>query len=246
MKEGTKENKGIVQWLINNKIRICVGICVFYLGIIGFIAWVNKDNENLPENLYYVSQIVSAMFVIAGTAIAVIQYIFNSNTARNNADKQRKIEAAKMADEFRRNVIPLINNLSIAYSNTELRKDIIDYLNNSRLEYFNRDEVRRLFPGDTCLQYRVQIAKNYLMQTSEEFRHLDERYRCNKEMTETERKRLGSSLNEMIWDSLINVSGMSTELSNTLEYMCICFNTNIADDETVYQSLHNVFFWQCI
>lgn len=182
------------------------------------------------------------MFVIVGTVIAVIQYTFNSNTARNNADKQRKIEAAKMANEFRKNVIPLINDLSIAYCNPELRKEIIDYLDASDLEHFNQGEVRKLFPGNRCLLYRIQIAKNYLMKTSEEFCKLDEQYQCDTGMSEKEREKLKKKLNDMVLESLVKVSGMCTQLSNSLEYMCICFNTNIADDKTVYQSLHNVFF----
>ena len=32
------------------------------------------------------------------------------------------------------------------------------------------------------------------------------------------------------------------DLLNKLEYFCICFNSGIADEDTVYQSLHNAFF----
>lgn len=212
------------------------------MGTIGVSAWINRANENLLEILYYISQIISALFVVVGTAIAVIQYIFNSNTARNEADKQRKVEAAKMADEFRRNVIPMINDLSVAYSDDKLRKEIIDYLDNSNLERFDREEVRRLFPKDACLQYKIQIAQNYLMKTSNEYKQLVEQQKRSNELSEEEKTTIEVKLRNMVWDAYRKVSEMSTDLSNSLEYMCICFNTNIADDETVYQSLHNVFF----
>ena len=59
MKKITKEKKSVVQWLISNKIRICVGICVLYLGIIGVVTLFYIDSGNLLEILYYVSQILS-------------------------------------------------------------------------------------------------------------------------------------------------------------------------------------------
>lgn len=242
MKKITKEKKSVVQWLISNKIRICVGICVLYLGIIGVVTLFYIDSGNLLEILYYVSQILSALFVIVGTAIAVIQYIFNSDTARIEADKQRKIEAAKMADEFRKTVIPLVSKLSVAYSDKTLRKEVIDYLNDAELDLFNKEEVKKMFPGDLSLQYRVQIAKNYLTKTSEKFRELDTKFRTDNSLSDKQRKDLENQLNGMVAEAYSEVSVVSTELSNTLEYMCICFNTNIADDKTVYQSLHNVFF----
>lgn len=174
--------------------------------------------------------------------MAVLQYIFNSNTAKNEADKQRKIEAANMANEFRQNVIPLINKLSIAYCDDILYKEIIDYLDKSKLIYFNKDEVDRLFPNDKYIQYRVLIAKNYLIQTNKEAKELFEKYEKDKNLTVKERQELNKQLKELLSDSYSVVSSMCNDLSNSLEYMCICFNTNIADDETVYQSLHNVFF----
>lgn len=236
------EHVGLVQLLIKNKIKLCVLLCIVYLIIMGVFAWINRGDDSLLESLYYVSQIISALFVVVGTAIAVIQYIFNSDTARRDADKQRNLEAAKMADEFRKNVIPLISDLSVAYCDEKFNKEIIDYLDGANLEHFNKEELDRLFPENGYIQYRVQLARNYLVQTDEEFTKLENEYRNNTKLTKRDKDKIAEKLNDMILDSLVKVSQISTELSNSLEYMCICFNTNIADDKTVYQSLHQVFF----
>ena len=244
MKKVRKKNDktGIIQWLINNKIFVCVLFGILYMGSICIYGWINHNDVKLIENLCYVSQIISGFFVIVGTVIAVAQYVFNSNTARNEADKQRKMEAARMADEFRKNVIPMISRLSNAYTDDKLQREIIEYLDNSKLIHFNKDEMDKLFPRNKYMQYRTMVAQNYLLETNNEFRQLVKKCSDNKDEIQEERQNIERQIKKYMFDAITELGALSMELSNSLEYMCICFNTNIADDETVYQSLHTVFF----
>ena len=232
----------MVQWLINHKILVCIFLGVLYWGYICVFGWIGRNDSKLIEELGYVSQIISGFFVIIGTVIAVAQYVSNSNIARNEADKQRKMEAARMADEFRKNVIPMISRLSIAFTSDKLQKEVIEYLDNAKLVHFDKDEVERLFPEKRYMQLRALVAQHFLLRTSDEFRKLTNKYKNDKDITIEERKELSEQMTQYVFEATMELGALSMELSNSLEYMCICFNTNIADDETVYQSLHAVFF----
>jgi hypothetical protein len=236
------EKSGMVQWLINHKILVCIFLGVLYWGYICVFGWIGRNDSKLIEELGYVSQIISGFFVIIGTVIAVAQYVSNSNIARNEADKQRKMEAARMADEFRKNVIPMISRLSIAFTSDKLQKEVIEYLDNAKLVHFDKDEVERLFPEKRYMQLRALVAQHFLLRTSDEFRKLTNKYKNDKDITIEERKELSEQMTQYVFEATMELGALSMELSNSLEYMCICFNTNIADDETVYQSLHAVFF----
>lgn len=232
----SKSDLKIMKFINEHKKMICIIIAVAYTVLMGIIAYfVGLDNFGL-EILYYVSQIISGVFVIMGVAVAVIQYTYNSNEKRIEDEKQKRIEGAKMADEFRKTVIPLINKLSKAYSNENLRKNIVDYLNEADLTDFDINEMNRLFPEDLYVKYRVQVALNYGYETNEKL----------KEMLRGDLKELDSEQKKVVDDIMMNemyeVGKLCTELSNILEHMCICFNAEIADDLTVYQSLHKVFF----
>ena len=231
---------GMVSVLREKKILICCLLGGAYLAFIGGFAWYYIDTDNLLEILYYVSQIFCGGFVVVGAVIAVIQYVFNSNEAKAENNKQRTIEAARLADEFRKTALPLINELCIAFSETKLLSEIIEYLDKQQLEQFNKEELDKLFPQEKWMEYRIEIAKNYLLRKDTEFKALDEQYNATKDSFQ--KRTLAQKLNEALYEGHKKVSEMSNELANTLEYMCICFNTNIADDETVYQSLHKVFF----
>lgn len=236
------EKGNFIQNLLQNKVLISVLLCVIYFGSIAGFWFFYRANNNTLELLCYISQIIGGFFVVVGTVIAVLQYVFNSKSARDDADKQRKMEAAKMADEYRKNIIPLINSLSIAYTSTRFKKEIIDYLDSANLVEFNKHELERLFPEKKWMSYRVLLAQNYLLQTDENFKQLNYKYNHDNNLTNEEKNTIAKELNTALMGALVEISDRSTELSNSLEYMCICFNTNIADDETVYQSLHKSFF----
>lgn len=228
-----------VEAVTHNKICITLIVLIIYLAIMVVVCVTSSWNW---EKIYYISQIISGVFVVGGLVVSILQYtasnIYNS-ILRN---QERKIKAAEMANEFQRTVIPLISKLSQAYSDEKLKEAIIDRLDSSQLTHFNKEELERIFPKNLYIIYRAQVARHYAMEVDSKFEELDNKYRTDKSLTEEEKEQLGKVLSMKICEYVQEVSAICTELSNMLEYMCICFNTNIADDTTVYQSLHKVFF----
>lgn len=102
-------------------------------------------------------------------------------------------------------------------------------------------EIDKLFPNDKYKEYKVLLAENYASEKDEEYKELKKKVN-NPAISAKDKAILNAQIAEKRTKYYKFVSGKATELANLLEYMCICFNTNIADDKTVYQSLHKVFF----
>lgn len=243
MKKIKEKVEDLIKIVNEHKKILCMMIVFIYIIIMVVSVGILGIKRESMEGLYYISQIVCGGFAIVGVAVAIIQYTFNSNVNRIEAKKQKKIEAAKMANEFRIKVIPSINKLAIAYSSEKFRKNIIQYLEGKTLNGFDKSELDRLFPEDEYIKYRVELGVNYAMETNQEFRMRLVRYLNDKKMGETEKSSIKRELDDMVNESVYEIGVICTELANMLEYLCICFNTDIADEKTVYQSLHKVFFY---
>ena len=156
-------------WVNEHKKVICCSL-VFIYAIVMFGLLISRgfDITNL-EYVYYVSQIISGAFVIAGVAVAVIQYTFNSNERRIEEEKQRRIEAAKLAKEFKESIIPSVNTLAVAFNNKDLQENIIQYLDSMDLDGFNKSELDQLFPKEKYEEYKGQIVQQRYQYGSTEF-----------------------------------------------------------------------------
>lgn len=238
-----KKSTKVMEWINNHKKRLSLGIVLVYMIVLFVFGYINREDVALLENLYYVSQILVGLFATVGTVVAIIQYTFNSNIARQDAEKQKIVEAAKMANEFRKTVIPLMNKLAIAYSDDELNKKVIKYLEQADLQKFNKSELEKLFPNESYIKYRVGLGYHY---ASEVYPHFQDKAKelllLEKNGSTDQAENVRKEVYNMVRDAALEVSGYCTELSNTLEYLSICFNTNIADEKTVYQSLHKSYF----
>ena len=215
-----REKRGLVDFFIHHKLCICIIISLLYFGTIGFFIFHKTE----LGKIYYATQILVSFFAIVGTIVAVFQYVSNSNIAKVEADKQKKIEAARLANDFRGDALPLINKLIKAYAMSDLEEKVLKVLEKSNLKDFNKNEVDSIFGEKNVVNIRILIGENYL--------------KNNKSNLENSKE----DSTVQILDAVKEVGHLATDISNLLEYYCICFNTNIADDETVYQSLHDVFF----
>lgn len=181
------------------------------------------------EKSYYISQIIAALFAIIAGLIALAQYIANNKEIDDTRKRQRIVEAAELANLYRKEVIPLSSKLSKIYSNSKQLKEITVTLRKQDLILFNKKECTNIFGENKLTEWITECTYSSLLLKKEnlanEIQSID---------NETLKKLLDTEMEEVA--SLIN------NLANTLEYFSIKLNTNIADKKTVYQSLHKNFF----
>lgn len=232
MSRPTEDNRGIIEKLASHKRLIVVVIAVIYSIIIILPRFLNKQYG--LEKAYYISQILVGVFVIGGTVIALLQYISSYYQHKENKRNETKVEAAKLANMFVQEVIPEINKLTELYSLANLNDEIIKFLYKKDLENFDCEEVKRIFSDVD--KYMSRLASAYMEKyESDQLDIISQKYKDNK----------GKNTHEymiILLDCIPKVSWMCSSLGNTLEYFAICFNSGVADDETVYQSLHEIFF----
>lgn len=230
--EEYKPTKGLSIITSNKKVvaSIFIAAYIFVTVIVYYI--VHKD----LESTYYISQIIGGIFIVSGLVVSVLQYTAAYVDKLVLNEKEKKIRAAEMANEFQAEIIPLSITISAAYAKSGLNSKLLPKIENMKLEMFDRDEVLRIVSEQEISNAFSQLCAGYLIDHYE-----GKNIVKNEDGTIVEMKidRLEMAhAKEKMDASLIN-------LANKLEYFSICFNSGIADEDMVYQSLHKAFF-QCV
>lgn len=213
--EKTKETK--ISKLNKHKFVVfCTIICgYFVICLIPFL--VLGIGHGALEKAYFISQIVSGIFVIAGVAVALIQYLSNNEELVGERRRQSIIKAAELADEYCHEIIPYSNQIAQLYSDGKLEK-ILGDVQRENLTMFNKEEMEEKFGKGIFDIWFKEAVSQYARE-----------------------HKLKMDQPENIKKAIEATAEFFTNFSNRLESMCIKLNTGIADEATVYQSLHSDF-----
>lgn len=216
MAQNTKEATFISR-LNKKKIAICCVVLCIYICVCLVPFIMLGLGHGALERAYYISQILSGFFVIAGVAVALIQYLSNNEELEAERKRQSVVKAAELADEYCNEIIPYSDKLAFLYSEGKLNK-LLDRIKQEDLTMFNSEEMKDKFGGE--------IFDTWIIDMTERYAQL---YDLNLQDYEN-------------YKTVIDeVSKLLVGFANRLELMCIKLNTGIADEGTVYQSLHANF-----
>lgn len=230
--EEYKPTKGLSIITSNKKVIASTFIASYIFVIIIVYNFVHKD----LEATYYVSQIIGGIFIVSGLVVSVLQYTASYVDKLVVNEKEKKIRAAEMANKFQEEIIPLSITISAAYAKSGLNSKLLTKIRTRKLEMFDRDEVLRIVSDQERLNAFSQLCVGYLLD-----HHEGKSIVKNEDRTVVEMKfdRLEMEHARETMDTFL------ISLANKLEYFSICFNSGIADEDTVYQSLHEAYF-QCV
>lgn len=219
---------------MKNKRKITVVSIGLYITVLIIAYFLEGKSE---ENLYYISQILASIIVVSGLFVSVLQYIDTSLTNADIRKREKKVKAAEMANNFQKDLLPLMNVLSRAYSDANLRDEVLEKIKQADPQMFNREEVGKIFSEKEIARIFTKLQGAYLYRF----------YKPEKEEVDPETGKITSvRFNEKNIDEAADkLSDTIMALANGMEYFSINFNSGIADDDTVYQSLHGVFF-RCV
>lgn len=221
----------VLKVITEHKTIISILLLLLYVLTIGSIFLYNN---NLEET-YFISQIICGIFVVGGLVVSVLQYTASCVDNTVLRDQEKKIRAAEMANKFQAEMIPELNVLAGAYRCSKLDEKVLDKLKEKELKLFDKDEVDRILAEIRISQEQILsglYAGCIIYDGKISIKNVKESGKVN---ISDEDKKMAE---DKIWENI-------NQLSNKLEYFGICFNSGIADEDTVYQSLHNVFF-QCV
>ncbi len=216
----------------NKKLISSVIIIAYILIIIAVFFICNKSLEDTN----YVAEIISGIFVVAGLVVSVLQYTASCVENSILRDQEKKIKAAEMANQFQAEIIPLLNTLTRAYKESGLDKSVLNTIENAEMVMFNKEEVDGIIKEAKCDVGRAftGLCVGHLIYNGKVKIPDKESVNAKFEISPEDKTSAEREISQCI-----------NELSNKLEYFGICFNSGIADEETVYQSLHHVFF-ECV
>lgn len=218
------------------KIIIIIMIIVLVMAISFVIS--KRIESGFAENLYYITQIISALFVIGGVVIAVWQYILSSR--RENELRQEEIEEVKrirnkeaieLTKFYKDNIINKISIITTVYRETNIM-EILGKIHVDSMVDFDKAELDKLLPAAD--KRRIEDIRKSKEFNDRVLSHADY-FGFNLEKVQDKDK---EALEKYIISSF---KAMSQELLNNLEYFAISFNCRIAEEKIVYQSLHQTY-----
>lgn len=212
--------------------RVITGICVsVYVTVLVIGYFVEAKSLN---DLYLISQIIASVIVVSGLIVSVLQYVDTSLSNSDIRKREKKVKAAEMANNFQKDLMPLMNALTKLYSDAKLNDTVINKIKQSNIKMFNKEEVNEIFSQEEVVNVLVKLQVAYLIEHYKP-QNVDRDKETGEihEVTYSEKDKM---------EAMHSISSIIGELSNGLEYFSINFNSGIADEDTVYQSLHGVFF----
>ena len=229
----------------------CIIIFLYIVGIV-IVGILCKD----MESVCYFSQIYSALFVVCGVVIAMMQYIITSNEQTNTRkrelelrekemleiEKDRIQNAINLANYYKDNILDNIFIIDSIYEDTGI-KTILENIKLEDMIEFDQHELKKLLSADKQKQiaeivnsdtFRNAVAKNSIIYGFAEQAKI---------ITTTENDegqvQKNLTINEMeLFREYSNILNM---LLNNTEYFAMNFTHKTADESVVYQSLHTTY-----
>ena len=207
------------------------------------------------EAVYYVTQIIASLAVIAGTIIALIQYIFNSKQAEasrkrelelhelevKELEKDRIQKAIDLSEYFKDHILYYMNMLKYVYDKAGV-SDILNDIPRSNIAHFDTPEMERNISAsnrDFLQTVRFEPKfKDALAFASTVSGFWPE---CREVYIDKDGDWVKSQVLIKESELTYRFGIMLQDLLNNLEYFAMAFTHETADASVIYQSIHRSY-----
>jgi len=150
---------------------------------------------------------------IIGTIVLIITAYYAHKQYEEQKKHSRIAKAAELAKHFKDSAIPSISKLEELFFNSQSLKPVCDRIDIDKIDSFTRTELTSFITENDLQLYISALAL-----------------------------KISDVIKDIPKEEDVFFYKLASRCLNDLEYFCINFNSNIADSDTVYQSLHQVFF----
>lgn len=261
MNNKQKEKRRFFLFLISKKIWVTLFITVIFLVISFLVPYIynNVVSDSIymyMELCYYISQVISALFVILGVVIALLQYIsatYESQALREremelhekeiiDLEKDRVQKAIDLAGYYKDNILHNIFIIDSIYKDMKIM-DILDKIKIIDMKEFDRKELGELLKPEEVAKIAdimnqdtfisALIINSQIYGFAENGFQVIEVVNSNGDVE----KRVKCNKNILIRE----YSNILNNALNNAEYFAMNFTHNTADETVVYQSLHTTY-----
>lgn len=238
--------------------------------LVGFFAAIELGkyfiNTNTDPKLSHIEiyghafQIVSVIYLMVGSVIAVWQYYLTSRSELQKNNRDNVTKAVELAGYYKDNILKSFLPVRYVYEETGIM-DILIKIDPEKMICFDRKELEKLLSVDDIQKLKDQYTQpkfleavleaNYifdlqLQNDNDQLLHFLQQKDLKKDKTEENDTNILKSMDKMIGLAMSKVinSYMAKEVSgllNNLEYFALYFTHNAADQSVVYQSLHKSY-----
>lgn len=251
--------KKIKNYLLNH--RLPVTICLIFLGILAILlpqmilrhcmaGTVDCNNELTGiEIIAYSAEIVSAIYLILGTIIAIWQYYVSSNKHLEKIQKDQIQKAIDLAEYYKDNILSGYTALKLVYAKSGLQ-NILDKINNKDIKNFDSIELNELLTENQIAEYKsILNSEKFVKSVFEVYQLLGlELKGCqikNDEVSISEEQKkicFEVNPNQLANDFLKNYV---SNILNNVELFAMYFIHNIADESVIFQSIYPTYLELC-
>lgn len=229
------------KWLLGH--RKLVTICIIVISILLMISSsllffkFQKEQNVYVELLYYITQIISSIFVISGVVIAIWQYYLSCMDSNRNIDVICVQKAIDLSEYYKDNILAYIAAMEYIFDNSGI-SEIFSKIDKSNIEHFDQKELfiyikdedrKKLKKIQNTVKFSEVIANAnaiYNLGLNDELIKLCRKAGC----TKFEQTQISTFLGKLI-----------TKILNNMEYFSMHFTHNVADETVVYKSLHQTY-----
>lgn len=239
-----KKYESKMEWFKEHRMLIIM-ICMIVFSLIFVISFVLiKDDSCINkrlENVYYISQIFVALFVISGTIVAVWQYCLSSKSEIKQTQIIQVQKAIDLSEYYKDNILGKYRVVRYVYE----KAGIIEILQKIRIddmvEFDEKELNSRLSPHDReklkTIQDSMEFAEAIL--DANIIYGLDLNVQVKKSIdVETEEKTIQVVIEPLVVGFM---SSIVVDLLNSMEFFAMHFKHNTADSSVLYRSLHQTY-----
>lgn len=221
---------------------VTVSVIVFSIIFMFLSALILKNFKGSGfeyiEILYYTSQIVSAIFVISGVAIAVWQYYLSYVESRRNKDLIWVQKAVDLSEYYKDNILCYIAAIQYIFNNSGIN-NILSKIDKTQIKHFDykelcsflseddMEELKKIQKSDKFFDVVIKANLIYNLGLSED---VIKYYNEKRPLSSTDAEILTCFLNKLI-----------IRVLNNTEYFALHFTHNVADKTVIYKSLHQSY-----
>lgn len=261
MTNNPKEKAGskALRFFISRKILTTFFITIVFLAISFLIPLLYKNkiaNYTYMELCYYISQIMSALFVVLGVVIALLQYVastYESQALREremelhekeiiDLEKDRVQKAIDLSEYYKDNILDNIFIIDSIYKNMKIT-DILDKIKISEMKEFDQYELNELLkPEEIEKIAKLMNNENFiptLILNSQIYGFAEQGFQVVDVINDNGEIEKRIKCNESIL--IREYSNILNSTLNNAEYFAMNFMHNTADETVVYQSLHKTY-----
>lgn len=219
---------------------ICALVAFLILSI-----WAAFANQILLTTVASIIESITLFALILQVVLLAEQNRLALDSLRVDDSRKAKEKAVEMARFFQEEILSRCSLISAVYRDLGV-DSLIKKVYRKDMNCFDVDEMHKLLPGDTIEKMRNSFREINL-KTVYGFIIMDQELEQLFHLEDLPRIASLDNIKDEDIEHLANAriqhafSTIKSDVLNKLEFFCMYFNYNLADETIVYQSLHQVF-----